>query len=137
MHVFTYGSLMYRAVWERVIPGAHPARGGAIHGYVRRRITNEVYPALVGAGPESTVRGVVYADVSESELATVDRFEDEGELYRRIPVSVALDDGTVLEAWAYVFLHPERVDDSPWDVEQFEAQGLETFLNTYCRDRAP
>ena len=44
MHVFTYGSLMYRQVWDRVIAGGYRARVG-----------KEVYPALLRGPAESAV----------------------------------------------------------------------------------
>ena len=137
MRVFTYGSLMYRQVWDRVVSGAHEAENGTIRGYARRRILSEVYPALLRGPSESTVRGVLYLDVSASDLAALDRFEGEGDAYLRIQVPVELDDGKLLNAWTYLYLHPERVEGSLWDAERFEAEDLHHFLNTYCRDRAP
>lgn len=137
MHVFTYGSLMYRRVWTRVVPGGHAAHGATIRGFARRRIRNEVYPALVRAPAGSAVRGVLYSAVSASDLALLDRFENEGESYGRIQVPAALDTGELLEAWTYLYLDPARVDDAPWDPNGFEADDLDHFLNTYCRNRLP
>ncbi len=137
MHVFTYGSLMYRQVWDRVVAGGYQARAGTVRGFVRVRVNNEAYPALLRGPAQSAVPGVLYLDVSASDLATLDRFEDEGKAYGRIPVSVELDDASALDACAYLFLHPDRVDGSPWEPERFEAEGLQHFVNTYLRDRAP
>ncbi len=81
MNVFTYGSLMYRPVWERVVVGRYGAVEGTLRGYARRRITGEVYPALLRAEPESVVAGILYLDVSPRDLAALDHFEGEGEAY--------------------------------------------------------
>jgi cation transport regulator ChaC len=70
MHVFTYGSLMYRRVWEHVITCTYPSCSGVIHGYARRRIGGKTYPALVQAAPD-TVEGVVYLHVSARDLAAL------------------------------------------------------------------
>jgi hypothetical protein len=47
MHVFTYGSLTYRPVWEHVLTAAYPSCIGIIHGYTSRRILVAAYPALI------------------------------------------------------------------------------------------
>lgn len=134
-HVFTYGSLMYGPVWQRVVTGAYRQFAGRIRGYERRRISGETYPALIRARPESTVRGILYLDVSASDLKALDYFEDEGKTYARIRVPVELEDGGTLEAWTYLYLYPQRVEPAPWLPEHFEQGDLQRFLNTYCRDR--
>lgn len=137
MHVFTYGSLMYRSVWERVVSRSYQSRPARVCGFIRLRVSNEVYPALLRGPADSSVHGMLYLDVSPVDLAALDRFEDEGEMYGRIQVSVELDDGGVVDAAAYLFLHPHRVDGSLWDPARFKAEGLQHFLNTYVRERTP
>ena len=137
MHIFTYGSLMYAPVWQRVVTGSYDARAGRIRGYARQRIHGELYPALLAAAPESEVRGVLYLDVSPQDVEALDNFEGAGMDYRRIEVPVALEDGSVLNAATYLYLHPARVEEAPWDAERFEAEGLQRFLDTYCRTRLP
>ncbi len=137
MNVFTYGSLMHRSVWDRVVAGVYQARPARVRGFTRFRVINEVYPALLRGDPDSIVEGILYLDVSRADMATLDRFEDEGQAYGRIQVAVDLEGAGLVDAVAYLFLHPDRVDGSGWDPEQFEAEGLEQFLNTYVRDRAP
>ncbi|MFN0181559.1 MAG: gamma-glutamylcyclotransferase family protein [Gemmatimonadales bacterium] len=132
-NVFTYGSLMYRRVWDRVVAGEYPARPGTIRGFERRRIVGEVYPALVPGSPERSVGGVVYLGVSAADLAALDQFE--GEAYRRIEVVVDTGDGSGLAAWTYAFVAVERVDQTEWDAERFAAEHLDYFLDTYCRER--
>jgi gamma-glutamylcyclotransferase (GGCT)/AIG2-like uncharacterized protein YtfP len=136
MHIFTYGSLMYRPVWERVVAGEYRAEAATVRGFSRRRIRGELYPALVRAAPDAEVAGVLYRDVSAPDVAALDRFEGEGEAYSRILVRIHLAGGGVEQGWSYLYLRRDLVEDSPWDPELFETDGLERFLATYCRERA-
>jgi gamma-glutamylcyclotransferase (GGCT)/AIG2-like uncharacterized protein YtfP len=136
MHVFTYGSLMYRQVWEHVVTGTYPSCSGVIHGYVRRRIVGETYPALVRATPTDPVAGVVYLNISVTDLAALDAFEDEGTAYVRMEVPVTLGNGSSLSAWTYLYRHLDKVEPTAWDPKQFEGAGLDRFLATYCHDHA-
>ena len=86
MNVFTYGSLMYPRVWELVVSGHYRSLRGTVRGFERRRISGEVYPALVRGAPESAVEGVLYLDVSAADVAALDRFE--GEPYARVETGV-------------------------------------------------
>jgi gamma-glutamylcyclotransferase (GGCT)/AIG2-like uncharacterized protein YtfP len=133
MHIFTYGSLMYPPVWSRVVAGTYQHRGGTIRGYTRRRLSGEVYPALIPETEESAVEGVLYLDVSAPDVAALDHFE--GEEYRRTPVAIGVDGGEIIDAWTYLYLYPERTEAVAWEPEQFATDGLSRFLATYCRDR--
>ena len=133
MHLFTYGSLMYPIVWYRVMNRTHPARPATVRGYSRRRIYGEVYPAMVPGGADDEVAGVLYSDLSATELDALDRFENEGVDYRRVEVPALLADGGMLRVFSYIYLHPERLTEGAWDQAQFERQGLQIFLETYFR----
>jgi len=137
MNVFTYGSLMFAPVWRRVVAGEYRSLPAVLRGYARRRIPGESYPALVEAAPESEVRGILYLDVSEADLRTLDRFEDEGSLYARVAVRVETEAGGEREAWSYLYLHPERTSAEAWDPERFEREGMALFLGTYVSRRSP
>lgn len=136
MNVFTYGSLMYRPVWERVVSGEYRAEPAALRGFERRRIAGEVYPALVRAAAGSVVRGVLYRDVAPADVRALDRFEAEGEAYSRLRVPVELGSGERVEGWAYLYLDEGSVEAGAWEPGRFEAEHLGYFLDTYCRERA-
>jgi gamma-glutamylcyclotransferase (GGCT)/AIG2-like uncharacterized protein YtfP len=129
-HLFTYGSLMFRPVWECVVAGRYAARNAVVHGYRRGRVRGEVYPGLVPGPPDSAIPGVVYLDVSDTDLARLDRFEGEGGPYYRAPLQVTFDDGDQREAWAYLFRYPDRLDDAGWDPARFAASELDLFLGS-------
>ena len=136
MNVFAYGSLMYRPVWKRVVAGEYRSEPGTIRGFERRRIAGQVYPALLPAPDDSALTGVLYRDVTAGDVRALDRFEGEGEAYRRIPVAVELGSGEVVEGWTYLYLDHGRVEADAWEPAHFEAEHLGHFLDTYCRERA-
>ena len=48
-HVFTYGSLMYAPVWERVVVGRYQAAQASAAGFRRHAVRGETYPGVVSA----------------------------------------------------------------------------------------
>lgn len=133
-HVFTYGSLMFAPVWQRVVRGRYRRAAAGLAGYERHRVRDESYPALLAAtSAAEPVSGVVYLDVSRDDLAALDRFE--GDDYQRITVLVTLAAGdraaglpATLPAEAYLFLPHDRVDRGAWDPVGFEQARLAAFL---------
>ena len=128
-HVFTYGSLMFDAVWSRVVQGRYTAVEGSIEQHGRFAIDGEDYPGMVPRG-DARVTGVLYLDVDDGDLARLDQFE--GDDYRREVVTVTSADGVAREAQTYIYLRAERLLASPWKPDAF---AMERFLATYCRDR--
>ncbi len=128
-HVFTYGSLMFAPVWQRVVRGRYRAQTARLAGFARFAIAGETYPGMVEQAG-AAVDGMLYRDVDERDLAALDAFE--GEAYRRIAVRVVLDCGAALEAQTYLYLLPQKLASSPWQPEAFE---MERFIGSYCRDR--
>lgn len=141
MHVFTYGSLMFAQVWQRVVRGTHSTRGtrdtrgmfgsepATLDAYARYAIVGETYPAMV---PEygGHVTGVLYRDLTASDVAALDAFE--GSEYRRDNVRVRLASGGEVNAGAYIYLLPHKLSGMPWLPEQFR---MERFLDEYCSDK--
>jgi hypothetical protein len=127
MNLFTYGSLMFPEVWQRVTGLSAPGEEAVLQGHVARRIRGQSYPALVQeAGAETS--GVLYRGVSGEAVARLDAFE--GSFYERVEVGVVLGDGTRCCAWAY---RAGREDDPDillerWDAAGFAARGLAVFL---------
>ncbi|KIF80124.1 gamma-glutamylcyclotransferase family protein [Noviherbaspirillum autotrophicum] len=128
-HVFTYGSLMFAPVWQRVVRGQYRAQPARLAGFARFAIAGETYPGMV-AQAGAAVDGVLYRDVDERDLAGLDAFE--GEDYRRITVRVAPDAAATLEAQTYLYLLPQKLTPSPWQADAFQ---MERFIGSYCRDR--
>lgn len=123
--LFTYGSLMFPEVWEKVLQGSYERTRGTACGYARYSVSGMTYPGMI-AQAGSSVDGVVYFDISDDDLAILDAFE--GENYQRRSVALQLADGRRIEAQTYLFLEPEELSNQPWDPEQF---AMQRFLQSY------
>ena len=133
-NVFTYGSLMFPVVWDRVVRNRYTSSKATIHGFQRLRIRGEQYPALIihpNAGP---LTGRVYFDISASDIARLDHFETSD--YARVSIAITLD-GKALTADAYLTLKPETLEPLEWSPETFERDGLKSFLATYAAANTP
>lgn len=63
-HIFTYGSLMFAEVWQRVVAGDYRAVAADLMHHARYAVRGETYPGLV---PQAGARvaGIVYLDVTD------------------------------------------------------------------------
>ncbi len=131
MHIFTYGSLMYREVWTLVVRGDYRSRPATLAGYQRKAVRGEVYPVALRAFPEDRIDGRVYLDVAPDDVGRLDTFE--GKYYRRRIETVTISSGTMIEAGVFV-LHPDYrqiAADEDWDAEHFERSGLPRFIKSH------
>lgn len=128
-HVFTYGSLMFDPVWQRVVRGQYRSTAAALADHVSLSVDGETYPGMI-ARAGSQVAGVVYFDVDSADLAALDHFE--GQDYERISVSVNTNSGDVVQAETYLYLPQRKLLEQPWEPEAFQMQ---RFLQTYCREK--
>jgi gamma-glutamylcyclotransferase (GGCT)/AIG2-like uncharacterized protein YtfP len=146
-NVFCYGSLMFDAVWSRVVAGRYRAAPARVRGYRRFAVLGESYPAVV-PWANAEVIGRMYFDVDAADVARLDLFE--GAEYRRETVEVELLDpqvdpvastqlaphapraGAVATAGIYVFLAQGRVAAQAWDASRFGAQQIERFIADYA-----
>ncbi|HYD61148.1 MAG TPA: gamma-glutamylcyclotransferase family protein [Noviherbaspirillum sp.] len=129
VHVFTYGSLMFPQVWQRVVRGEYRSSAARLDGHARFEIAGETYPGMI-VRPGASVEGVLYFDVSPADVAALDAFE--GEEYRRDTVRVALPSGELVDAGTYLYLLPQKLSDSPWRPEAFQ---MARFIGSYCREK--
>jgi gamma-glutamylcyclotransferase (GGCT)/AIG2-like uncharacterized protein YtfP len=131
-NVFTYGTLMFPAVWKAVTGRDEQGEPARLAGHVVFRVRDAVFPGMVWTGGASTVRGVLYRNVVPVALERLDEFEES--FYERRTVSVIGADGTACTCSAYVVpAHREQVlTREPWTAEQFAARGdLARFLGRY------
>ena len=128
MNLFTYGSLMFPEVWERVTGLSGEGQPASLGDHAARRIRGQTYPALVKAVGEST-EGVLYADVTPEAVARLDAFE--GHFYERVMVGVSLGAGAKTSAWVYRAALPDDPDilAERWDPERFQREHLGRFLH--------
>lgn len=128
-HVFTYGSLMFAPVWQRVVTARHRSCSADLAGYRRFALTDKTYPGMIEA-VAGRVSGVLYFDVDDADLRALDDFE--GNEYQRRTVQVATLTQGVVTAQTYLFLLPARLAAHDWDPAAFS---IERFKVTYCHDR--
>ena len=127
MNIFTYGSLMFPEVWERVTGLTGRGTPARLADHAARRIRGQSYPALVAAPGEVTA-GILYQNVPPDAVTRLDDFE--GAFYDRIRVGVEVADGAATSAWVY---RAARQDDpdilpAPWQAGCFEREHLPRFL---------
>lgn len=132
-HFFTYGSLMYPQVWQQLVKGNYDSCQANLSGYHRKCIHQQDYPAVFqdNQSAQKQVLGRIYFDVSIEDQMALDSFE--GEEYLRLTEKVFTKERGEIEVEVYVF-KPEylhRVTDEDWDVQAFEKEGLQRFLNQY------
>jgi gamma-glutamylcyclotransferase (GGCT)/AIG2-like uncharacterized protein YtfP len=129
-NIFTYGSLMFDSVWERVARGRYARQAAVLRGWRRLSIRGRDYPGAI-PGPGS-IEGVLWCRVSASDVARLDRFE--GTEYIRVPCTLEGPGVTGrIEAHVYRFRdeHRHRLVERPWDAAAFERRGLGPFIRRY------
>ena len=130
MNIFTYGTLMLPSVMRKVVGKDFASRRAVLKGYARFQVKGVTYPGIIPR-EAATTDGVLYLDVDDSSVGTLDEFE--GDLYERVVVEVETEDGDALPACTYV-VRPERADclsARSWDLAEFRQNGLDEFLSTY------
>jgi len=130
MNVFTYGSLMYPQVWDRVVRGRYRNAPALLSGFERRALSGASYPGAI-RNDAARIRGRVYFDVDAADLARLDAFESVD--YRREDVVVALAEerGEAVPAQIYVYLDRARLLAHDWDVARFEQDHLAGFADDH------
>ena len=129
MHLFTYGTLTFPEVWQRISMGTFPSRPAVLRGYSMFRVKDAVYPGIVRSDANSEVSGILYDDLDEDTLFELDTYESS--FYDRLPVTVVVEDGAEVECHAYVVprIAARFADERCWDKEWFRAHELHRYLN--------
>jgi gamma-glutamylcyclotransferase (GGCT)/AIG2-like uncharacterized protein YtfP len=135
-HLYAYGTLQVPAIMAHVVGRELVGRPARLRNYVRYRIEDRPYPAIVEA-PGGEVDGVVYWGVEAAELERLDSYE--GHFYERREVTVWIGDRSIA-ADTYVLRseHAHRLSSEPWDLARFEREHLDSYLSWVRRtSRAP
>lgn len=134
-HIFTYGSLMFPEVWERVVNRRYKNCEANTVGLIRRKISHSTYPVAFEGGPENILDGRLYWNVTPADLERLDRFE--GEYYVRKPVAVTnSQDGTKINADVFLLKPKYNLLAGPedWSPRHFQKHELRRFIHTvYAR----
>jgi len=127
-HLFTYGSLMFEQVWDKLVQGHYLSQKATLNGYARRSVKEEKYPVIFQAN--ESVEGVVYYDISDEDMKILDMFE--GEYYARNEVELLVKNEPI-HARVYVLKEKyfDIIDPNPWSEALFATEGLKSFLVNY------
>jgi gamma-glutamylcyclotransferase (GGCT)/AIG2-like uncharacterized protein YtfP len=131
VNVFTYGSLMFNPVWSRVVAGSYERCEGLLQGYDRKAVRGEIYPVLIPSSPPSLVQGIIYFNVSSSDLARLDHFE--GEYYVRKTEQIITESKEIFPAEVYVLKEEYYaiISLKAWDPVHFSTTGIHFFIHRY------
>jgi gamma-glutamylcyclotransferase (GGCT)/AIG2-like uncharacterized protein YtfP len=133
-NIFTYGSLMFPAVWARVVRGDYRSTDATVHGFRRVRVRDRQHPALVIVANAAPIVGRLYYDVSAEDVARLDHFETSN--YARVAIAVTVADHAV-SAQSYLALNVDALLNEDWSATEFEQHGLPIFNTTYVVENAP
>ena len=134
MNVFTYGSLMFPAVWQQVVRGDYRSSTASIQGFRRVCVRDGNYPALMIAPRAAPIVGRLYFAVSAADVARLDYFETRN--YERVLVAATVN-SVATAAQAYLAASIDLLTDTDWNETTFEQSGLPVFLTTYVVKNNP
>ena len=122
---------MFDSVWSRVVADSYNRREAILQGYDRKCVRNESYPVIVPSSRDSQIQGLVYENVSRSDLVRLDQFE--GEYYVRKSLQVVTLDMATLPAEVYVLKEEyySIISHGEWCSVQFSSVGIHSFIHRY------
>jgi gamma-glutamylcyclotransferase (GGCT)/AIG2-like uncharacterized protein YtfP len=128
--IFTYGSLMFGAVWRQVVSGRYRRVPARLKGWRRLSIRDRDYPAAIpGRG---AIEGILWRRVRPSDVERLDRFE--GDEYIRVPCTVEVpgpQDRVGAHVYQFRSAGASRLTERPWDPARFERIALRRFLSRF------
>ena len=131
MHLFTYGTLMFPSIWQRVVGIDFAAQPATLRGYAVYRVRNDVYPVLVEGDPTTVAEGLVYYDLDSKTIAKLDRYESC--IYIRQTIQATSTDDRLFECATYVLSpkHRSLCTDDPWTAEWFTQHALQEYMRRF------
>lgn len=133
-HVFTYGTLMFPQVFERVVQRRYHHAQASVKHLQRSSMHQQCYPVVVPNRLAPELEGIVYFDIGIDDLRRLDTFE--GSYYRRQAVEVALTaENTQVGAEIYILRPGYRhlASGREWSPQRFQRDHLRRFCRTFCR----
>ena len=130
-NLFAYGTLCVPIVIKKVIGRVPSGMKATIKGYDCFQVNGRLFPGVRVSSPESETSGILYQGLTPEEFTLLDRYEDD--FYERVSVHAYYEDAPLGYSSAQVYIVPEEqwhvLSDRAWDLEQFCAQGIESFLS--------
>lgn len=126
---------MYPIVWQQIVLGRYKSLHGQLVGYERRAVKGQEYPMIIPARQSSTVDGVIYLNVDNSDLTRLDEFEGVDYSRRLLSVYTYSLRGARSQVQAYGYIANGvgrlKVASQRWSQTDFEQSGLKRFRQEY------
>jgi gamma-glutamylcyclotransferase (GGCT)/AIG2-like uncharacterized protein YtfP len=132
VNVFTYGSLMYADIVNRIVRNRYTCAEAEIGGFKRSQIQGDVYPVVRPCRHAKNLRGVLYFNINRADLLRLDRFE--GLQYQRQKVKATLlATNQRISSQLYVLKPRYRhlASQREWKPSQFQNQHKNHFTRRY------
>tara|TARA_Y100000310_G_scaffold82327_1_gene78930 strand:- start:1593 stop:2024 length:432 start_codon:yes stop_codon:yes gene_type:complete len=132
--LFCYGTLQSPEVIRAVTGHKFNGTKSELHNYGIFRVSGTDYPGIIPK-KEGIVRGIVYYDISDEILRTLDHFE--GDQYFRNEVTIFRMDGMAEKAFTYCIREDQEkiLTDEVWDIGTFLDEGIERFMRSFVEER--
>jgi gamma-glutamylcyclotransferase (GGCT)/AIG2-like uncharacterized protein YtfP len=128
MNLFVYGTLRNLRVWDAVTENCRNTIPGTVSGWKLLRVKNKDYPGLIPG--DSAVGGLLILNISQIDLARLDRFE--GDQYTRV-VCVVESEGKKYPSEIYAFrgdrIH--ELSDKPWNYEDLNEEQIDRLIEGF------
>lgn len=131
MNLFAYGTLMFPEIWNRVVGGEFRRQSASVRGMVIYRAAGELFPVMVSGRDDDVAEGVVLFDLTASEMVALDAYESD--LYERVEVTAALDDGRNVLAQAYLLpkRHASAATRERWSADWFRERAMASYIERF------
>ncbi|AUZ85825.1 gamma-glutamylcyclotransferase family protein [Methylophaga nitratireducenticrescens] len=130
MNLFVYGTLMDPEIMRKVSGQKHTSKVATLDGFMRKKIKDEVFPAMI---PQqgSRVAGLVYFNVPTESQRRLDQFE--GAIYQKEEVLIFDDKNQPLRAQTYVLSEKylNLLSEQDWDFDEFKLNNKHLFQKKY------
>ena len=120
-------------IFGRIVNATYARDPALLFGFERRKVKDDVYPALVPGTNDHRVEGQIIRDLNAVDLARLDLFE--GVMYERNPVTVYTGMGFETKAAAETYIcRPQfmfMISEECWTLVQFTKMGKKEFLSDF------
>ncbi|HNG61389.1 MAG TPA: gamma-glutamylcyclotransferase, partial [Cellvibrionaceae bacterium] len=131
-----YGSLMFPAVWQQLVPERRPHRAAFLPHYSRRLIFLDTYPLIIPDATSPGILGTLYSGLTAEDIKRLDWFE--GELYQRINLEVRVKTGLIAcETYVPKPAYSALAMQDSWRGDIFQQIQMPIFLARYCAKNLP
>ncbi len=127
-HVFTYGSLMFDAVWQSVVKQHYTSEAYTLNGFERRALRDADFPAAI-YNTNKSILGRLYHNIHPRDLERLNYFESSYYNLHKQPQSEEISTNIAIYVIKPEYEHLLLAHD--WDAIHFKNNQLQKFLTSY------